>query len=309
METIPPEIWFQVFALACSDDGFTGRALSLASRSIHLLSRPFKYQSIGITGPHQLLKSLEVLSSLPPGVRKVKYLFIGGLDDPRGAMNVHAYTEHSSNIIETALLQILQLLASNLLALNVHCTSLYRPSLLPEIDFPVLRELTLHGPFKPPQAICPPTVFPSLRRIHIHHFGFHPANFLQHIVQSAPMLRHLHVPQNSFTPYDIQVALGFLEPGTTDSAPVYLPDSLEELVIELFPPNPAESCARDIRASQFLRKFQKISAASKGRVCLVDGRSDWVPTEKAKEEWLEYGGRLSVGPPVAFRDLSVGCRQ
>ncbi|KAF8172805.1 hypothetical protein K438DRAFT_1611343 [Mycena galopus ATCC 62051] len=80
MEDIPPEIWTEIFAFSCTDDGRTGRALSIVSRAVHLTSKPLKYQSLCVVGLDQLRKLLAILSDLPTGERKVKYLFIAGLD-------------------------------------------------------------------------------------------------------------------------------------------------------------------------------------------------------------------------------------
>ncbi|KAJ7938370.1 hypothetical protein B0H13DRAFT_1140189 [Mycena leptocephala] len=299
METIPAEIWTEVFAFSCTDDGYTGRSLSAVSRAVHHISKPLKYQSLCIVGGlDRLFRLLAVLSHLSPGERKVKYLFIGGLDDskgfesPDGSTDVRRALHPGKDTTEQALAWILHLVSSSLIALHLHHTKILRQFLLPEIELPVLRELTLHGPFKSSQPANPRphTLFPSLRRLHIHHFGYNPANFLQQIVYAAPRLTHLWVPQSSFTPYDIQVALGMLEPtGESASEAVYLPSTLEELVIEVYP-GPTRSSLEfwesNLRAIQFLKKLQKISDGD-GRVCLVDGGNDWIPVEQAKQEWLE----------------------
>ncbi|KAJ7677579.1 hypothetical protein B0H14DRAFT_2261194, partial [Mycena olivaceomarginata] len=65
-----------VFGFSCTDDGCTGRSLSLVSRAVHIVSKPLKYQSLCVVGLDQLMKLLAVLSKLPTGGRKVKYLFI-----------------------------------------------------------------------------------------------------------------------------------------------------------------------------------------------------------------------------------------
>jgi hypothetical protein len=191
--------------------------------------------------------------------------------------------------------------SSSLLALHIHGTTIIRRSLLPEIELPVLRELILHGPFKPLKPtnnLRPRTLFPSLRRIHIHHLAFYPAKFIEQIVHAAPLLTHLRVPQSSFTPHDMQVALGMLALTGSASEPVYLPASLEELLIETDPiPSSLVSWASNIGANRFSNKLQNISD-SDGRVRMVDGRSVWMPVHQAKQEWLEYvyrSVRLSCG--------------
>ncbi|KAI0059057.1 hypothetical protein BV25DRAFT_1787962, partial [Artomyces pyxidatus] len=49
MDRTPVEIWAYIFSLACTDDGATGRALSLASRWIHHVSYPYQLQSLSVT--------------------------------------------------------------------------------------------------------------------------------------------------------------------------------------------------------------------------------------------------------------------
>ncbi|KAJ7854984.1 hypothetical protein B0H14DRAFT_2353482, partial [Mycena olivaceomarginata] len=278
---------------SCTDDGCTGRSLSLVSRAVHIVSKPLKYQSLCVVGLDQLMKLLAVLSKLPTaaGGRKVKYLFIAGLDDAKkvGAP-LHADPSRAG-LAEKTLRRVLLLVAPSLVALYIHRTTITRHSLLPEIEFPLLTELTLHGPFKSSQSstdVRPPIFFPSLRRLQICHFAYHPEGFLGCIVRAAPMLTHLRVPQSSFTPYEIQVALGILQPTTSAVEAVYLPTSFKELVIEV---DPATSFvdltwASNRRANQFLKKFRTIPTKD-GRMCLVDGRSDWTPAGLAKKDWLE----------------------
>ena len=72
----PPEIWENIFALACTDTGFTGRSLSLVSKQFNEISAPSKYQSIAITQWSQLVAFPQTFSQLPNFQKKIKYLFI-----------------------------------------------------------------------------------------------------------------------------------------------------------------------------------------------------------------------------------------
>jgi hypothetical protein len=72
----PPEIWHEIFALACTDTGSTGRSLSLVSKQFHDISGPFKYQSLAITQCRQLIAFAPTFSQLPDFQKKIKYLFI-----------------------------------------------------------------------------------------------------------------------------------------------------------------------------------------------------------------------------------------
>src|ERR1700691_3175931 len=53
MDHCPPEVCSQIFSLACTDGGYTGRSLSAVSRYIHETSKPYKYKSIGLHGVHK----------------------------------------------------------------------------------------------------------------------------------------------------------------------------------------------------------------------------------------------------------------
>ncbi|KAJ7162054.1 hypothetical protein C8R46DRAFT_1353086 [Mycena filopes] len=300
VDTIPPEIWSEIFSFACTDDGSTGRALSAVSRAVHALSRASKYQSLCVLGPNQLVKLCGVLSALSACARKVKYLFVAGLDDCAevglqaehgGAQTTRQfYVDTKTDAVERALDEMLRLLAPSLVALHIHRTKKNRECVLLNIEFPVLSELALHGPFRSttlrPEREC---LFPSLRRVRIQHFVHHPTQFLEQIVHAAPSITHLHVPQRSFSPYEIQVALGILQPRLSPSSELTeLPVSLQRLVIELEPvPSSLDSWASDIRGEQYRRKFHQISQRD-SRIVLVEGRCDGsIMTSEVKYRWLE----------------------
>lgn len=75
-EECPPEIWETIFSLACRDDGSTALALSQVSRSINSYSKPYRYQSVALTRCEQIIAFGDVISSLPPELRRVKNLFV-----------------------------------------------------------------------------------------------------------------------------------------------------------------------------------------------------------------------------------------
>jgi hypothetical protein len=75
----PNEILLHIFRLACDDDGSTGRALSLVSRSVHELSKEYKYQSIAIIGLPRLVAFAAVLQHLPESNRRIRHLFFSSM--------------------------------------------------------------------------------------------------------------------------------------------------------------------------------------------------------------------------------------
>ena len=76
MDAVPVEIWHNIFALACTDDGYTGRSLSLVSTYFHDISALFKYQSLVVTHWSQIIAFSKIFCQLPASQRKIKYLFV-----------------------------------------------------------------------------------------------------------------------------------------------------------------------------------------------------------------------------------------
>ncbi|KAI0766436.1 hypothetical protein BD413DRAFT_153688 [Trametes elegans] len=79
METCPSEIWMLIFSFACTDDGSTGRSLSLVSRAFQHLSYPYQWQSLAIYGHAQAAAFTKQLFSRPPSGnrrRPIEHLFV-----------------------------------------------------------------------------------------------------------------------------------------------------------------------------------------------------------------------------------------
>ncbi|KAI0062658.1 hypothetical protein BV25DRAFT_593406 [Artomyces pyxidatus] len=64
MDRCPPEIHSLIFALACSDDGFTGRSLSSVSRYIRQASAPYHWQSLVVAGVEQTKRFADMVDGL-----------------------------------------------------------------------------------------------------------------------------------------------------------------------------------------------------------------------------------------------------
>lgn len=54
MDALPPELWSHIFALACQDDGTTGRALSAVSKFTRAASCGYRFASVAIRSDKQL---------------------------------------------------------------------------------------------------------------------------------------------------------------------------------------------------------------------------------------------------------------
>lgn len=76
MEHCPTELLHDIFSLACNDGGFTGRSLSMVSRTIRQKSRNFRFYSIACRGTAQTIAFASVLDNTPPQFRVIRHLFI-----------------------------------------------------------------------------------------------------------------------------------------------------------------------------------------------------------------------------------------
>ncbi|KAJ3473608.1 hypothetical protein NLI96_g12915 [Meripilus lineatus] len=77
LDVFPDEIWAMIFKQACTDDGTTGRSLSLVSRYVSQVSRPMKYNSIALQGHKQIKRFLKhLLAHSNDDVPKVRHLLI-----------------------------------------------------------------------------------------------------------------------------------------------------------------------------------------------------------------------------------------
>lgn len=72
----PAEIYERIFSYACTDDGTTGRSLSLVSKLIHDASLNFKHFSIAVDGPAQAVGFAKLMETLPPNRRNIRHLFV-----------------------------------------------------------------------------------------------------------------------------------------------------------------------------------------------------------------------------------------
>jgi len=90
MQACPPEIWLDIFWLACTDTGFTGRSISLTSRFFYELSKPVKLRSVGLRGVVQIIDFLNLIERTPVVHRRVENLFISthnGCDPPEDVLS------------------------------------------------------------------------------------------------------------------------------------------------------------------------------------------------------------------------------
>jgi hypothetical protein len=94
----PPEICSQIFMLACTDGGYTGRSLAEVSRYIRETSNPYKFQSIALSNAHQASSFASILGRTTPCFRGVTYLFVSNDEPTIDRLESHGEgTKRSSN--------------------------------------------------------------------------------------------------------------------------------------------------------------------------------------------------------------------
>jgi len=134
MDRCPIEVWNHIFTFACTDNGFTGRTLSLVSRYIHDTSKSAKLQSLSVTKPQQIHGLARLIANTPPKYRRIRHLFIASPNDDGDVL--------------AAFLYIIGALAPTITTLHVHFPFYRRSLFLPgTATFPSLVELTLYGPY------------------------------------------------------------------------------------------------------------------------------------------------------------------
>ena len=181
LSTCPFEICESIFAFACTDDGSTGRSLSLVSRGIRNASRGMKYQCLAVTG-RQVEPLCMVLKNLPENDRRIHHLFFSD------ASWEDMYIDESMLILISPHLYTLQSVRPYFMFHDL--------GLLDETQFPFLTDLTLKG-----DLLCYShaigVLYPSLRRLHLWgEFKAEHHDIWEYLTGVAPMLTHLRLSYN-----------------------------------------------------------------------------------------------------------------
>ncbi|TFK71370.1 hypothetical protein BDN72DRAFT_794093 [Pluteus cervinus] len=199
LDKCPPEICRQIFLFACSDDGSSGRSLSLVSKRVHDISRVVKLHSLAIVGFPQFFGCATMLANIRPEDRRVHHLFVSNVPqydrpDPTmgspGNTSRSALHEHTANAYR-AFKQILSLVAPTLQTFTF-VFHIPRPSIILPVSLPHLQHLTLYGPLS--TRVDPATKnqqFPALQTLELVHFETYPPDFIEDIGNCAPALKEL----------------------------------------------------------------------------------------------------------------------
>lgn len=207
----PPEIWSIIFSFACTDDGFTGRSLSLVSKMFYHVSQPMQLTSVAVYGPDQLESFVSLLEKKPPHLRKVRHLLI--TDEERSFFGplresppLISYTARDlielmlpplrdySRTTSPLLLRIFSMVQSTLETLALLLPEYYYQDPIPAIpiDLPKLTELILDGTVQI-NSLKQSQTLPSLERLEIVSHDSLPSDFTPTFRKFAPRLAHLCV--------------------------------------------------------------------------------------------------------------------
>ncbi|KAF8213697.1 hypothetical protein K438DRAFT_1804470 [Mycena galopus ATCC 62051] len=302
-QVLPVEIWTQIHAFACTDDGSAGRALSLVSKDWATISAPFKLQSIALVGPKPILRFVSLLESAEESLRNVQSLFIGCpnlrnanslldlaherarglaftdlLFPELGITSVTRKVQIRDDAIEEAVIRILRRTAGTLRVLHTHLTFLRRPEPLYRIRLPNLQILVLHGPFATPGPPISTRTFPSLRRLRLAppptslHKG---SVLLSTVADAAPRLSHLCISHITCTSKELERAL---EQTSLRN--------LTRLVVEVGTTRRSPSPPANAAAGSEHAKLMRL-AQDDGRVRIVREKRWWIDVQAALLEWEE----------------------
>ena len=316
IDVLPPELWIQILRFACTDNGSTGRAVSLVCRSLHDIGKSVMLNSISVVAPKQVIRFAAVLASLPPAQRVVRHLFVASAPDQtkkrvqsdvKDALKTlilqHARSpdlpvtgSHAKSLITfaesdvdddnilVAFRCILTFAAPYLRTLHVYFTTLNRPYILLPIPLPHLTELVIYGAFYPKANFSPPNpiVFPSLTRLHLAHYPIHPHDLIPIVLPGTPMLTQLHITQIMDTSQCVRAVRALIETidGFTASAPKFKKLSLRIDVTKNIPctdyPENGKKWVEDLRSCIGLDH----------RITLIEGGHPWVDSVSARQTWL-----------------------
>jgi len=239
MDILPAELHSHICSLACTDDGYTARSLSLLSRYFFQTSLPFRYLSICITKTPQIQSLSERLQATPSHLRRIQRLFIS--DDGCDSQALVNFMD------------ILMLAAPTLETLALITTSSFTSaSLIARIFracFPHLHELTISGHYPFPST---PSCFPSLERLHLlgnrNPYGLLSLGGLESVM---PNLTYLRVSGLTLAVSFSQELEQAFASSTTDEEdrmfPAKLPPKLEHLSIQCGPESSFTSPSLNVR--------------------------------------------------------------
>ncbi|KDR82043.1 hypothetical protein GALMADRAFT_59195 [Galerina marginata CBS 339.88] len=240
MDRCPLEIIGEIYAFACSDDGRTGRALSLVSRYINETSKPYKLQSVTVVGHTQLFAFANLIENTPILFRRVHCIFLSAhsrhtASDPRALSPEYVQRQQSYAAVERILLAI----ASCVKVVHAFFV-FYRPFILLPVSLPALEELMLHGPFETSAEVDEQIQFISLKHLNMTS-SCSPSYLLNKVLKLTPSVIHLSISAS-----DRSEAVATEWSSILNNKDIILPTRLERLYIHV--PNQPKDDFSQLRA-------------------------------------------------------------
>ncbi|KAI9062727.1 hypothetical protein FKP32DRAFT_824190 [Trametes sanguinea] len=259
MERCPNEILEYICTYACTDDGFTGRSLSLVSRRIHDGSYRHVLRSVALYGPHQLSAFADHLIRRTPEDRHVHHLYL--VDRPRKVIeNIpgqdqikgKAANERMDSVTRAktseAIASILRIVAPQLRTLGVVLFERYPSNIFTTIPLLHLEELTIQSSSLelPPESQI--LQYSTLRRLHV--ISNSPEWTDKDIAALAPQLTHLRCSRLKAVYVSTQGFFGGLQrmvfrltatgraivDSDTDEQHPGLPSTLQRVIVQMSQP-------------------------------------------------------------------------
>ncbi len=209
MDACPNEILILIFAEACTDDGLTGRSLSLVSRRVRDNSRRYALQSVALYGSHQLSAFASLLDKVPLEDRRILHLYLTdrrrvwmeylpGQDREQWLtkrVTEDFYVNDSSReYSSSAILHILKTVSPTIQTLTLLLFDRYdEPPLSHAGPLPKLQELTVHSSSMTHTIGSELPQWLSLRRLHVIQDFSLGRTVTNAVSRLAPFVTHLRI--------------------------------------------------------------------------------------------------------------------
>ncbi|KAM5543496.1 hypothetical protein V8D89_002747 [Ganoderma adspersum] len=319
MDACPNEILSLIFAETCTDDGLTGRSLSLVSRRIRDASRRYALQSVALHGSHQLFAFASLLDKANPEDRgTLRHLYItdrrrawveylpGQDRDAWFFQYIHEQPHMSRSTRKhsfSAILRILTTVAPTLETLTLLLFDRYteQPLSHPTVSLPKLRELTVHGSSLTHTGMQAESEFVqclALRRLHVIQDFELRGSMPKAVARLAPLLTHLRISRlvtNRISSGDLVHGLEHMLQ-QDDLASTGFPPTLQCVLIQMLQQGPHDQAGQ----GGAVRVLASVMAQLLKHVAMRDVRGRIVLLKPSVAAWDAVGMLIGEGSDVQF---------